>query len=98
MPSLKSICREFKNPNKSLTLVIVGKAASSVRIVDCDDVVSVVLSRDDSEVLQVFDGVTLIWSSWSGVDIIDYEAEPAIVLDHEERVNSLDWFSVDTSI
>lgn len=83
MPSLKSICQSYENPNKALTVVIVGKSSSSVRSVACDDVVSVVLSRDDSEVLQVFDGVTLLWSSWSGVDIIDWEAEPAIVLDDD---------------
>jgi hypothetical protein len=105
MTSLKSICREFENPKKSLTLVIVGES-SSVRIVDCDDVVSVVLSLDDSEVLQVFDGTTLLWSSWSGVDIIDWEAEPEIVLvdddvdqhDLIKKCDELSWVSVDTSI
>jgi len=96
--SLKSICQSFANPKKSLTVVIVGEKSSSVRDVACDDVVSIVLSRDDSEVLQVFDGTTLLWSSASGVDIIDWEADPEIVLDHEERENSLDWFFVDTSI
>lgn len=94
--SLKSISRSYENPNKSLTLVIVGEKSSSVRIVACDDVVSVVLSRDDAEVLQVFDGVTLLWSSWSGVDIIDWEADPAIVLDDEEQTGSFP--AVDTSV
>ena len=107
MTSLKSICQNYENPNKSLTLVIVGQKSSSVRTVACDDVVSIVLSRDDNEVLQVFDGTALIWSSWSGVDIIDWEADPAIVLDDEEKTGSfptldadesLSWLFVDTSV
>ena len=111
--SLKSICQNFANPRKSLTLVIVGQTSSSVQIVTCDDLVSVVLGRDESEVLQVFDGITLLWSSGSGIDIIDWESDPAIVLDDCEtplivtedvalsvgnRGDELTWFTVDTSL
>ena len=111
--SLKSICQAYEHPNKSLTLVIVGPESSSVQIVACDDVVSVVLGRDESDVLQIFDAKTLIWSSLSGIDIIDWESDPAIVLDDCEsplivtedvalsvgnRGDELTWFTVDTSL
>jgi len=104
MLSLKSIIREFPK-NRSFNMTISNRERTTSHVVASDDVVSVVLSHDDSDVIHVYDGMTLIWSSASGVDIVDWEADPEIVLDDvsvfSELIkicDSLSWFSADASI
>ena len=103
--SLKSICSQFETTHL-LKMTIANLDRTTKHIVSSDEVVSVVLSQDESDVIHVYDGMTLIWSSASGVDIIDWEAEPEIVLDDDAdffselitKCDALSWFAADSSI